>query len=425
MSDDAVPGDPPHASEHWPTPPGSQPAQEEPGSPAGPNAQARYEPPGGTSGPGPTPAYGQQPQQGYGPPPQGHPQQPPQGYQQPPQGYGQQPQQGSSPPQGHGFPSGPPPSWQHVAPEHVARMYQPGVIPLRPLGLGDIFGGSISTMRRNPEATLGMAVIVLAGFLVPSLLLSLGVQFISAIDPDTAAIIGLFIPTLVSFLATLVLSGFVMYVVSEAALGDKVGLGATWRAVRGRILALIGVTLLTSLAFGAVITVGATVLIFAIVMADTVFIVFGVIGFLLSILTSIWIAVRLLLAPAPVVLERSGPISAIRRSWRLTSGRQFWRILGISLLAQLLAGIIGAILSQPIQLIVVFVGGALFGDAQAMTAALIFGQHLSQFLVGAVVTPFSAGVTALLYLDQRIRREALDITMQQTASARTAARSTS
>ncbi len=411
MKDEAVPGDPRDEPDRW-LPPGSQPAQEQPDTASGPTAPPAYLPPGGAPlGTGATSAYGQQPQQGYGPPPQGRPQQPQQVSQQPPQAYGS--------------PSDTPPSWQEVAPEHVARMYQPGVIPLRPLGLSDIFGGSITTMRRNPEATLGMAVIVLAGFLVPSLLLSLGVQFISAIDPDTAAVIGLFIPTIVSFLATLLLSGFVMYVVSEAALGDKVGLSTTWHTVRGRIVALIGVTLLTSLAFGAVIAVGATVLLVAILTADTVVIVFGVLGFFLSILISIWLAVRLLLAPAPVVLERSGPISAIRRSWRLTSGRQFWRILGISLLAQLLVGIIGAVLSQPLQLLVVFVGDAVFGDATAMTSAVIFGQHLSQFLVGVVVTPFSAGVTALLYLDQRIRREALDITMQQAASSRTAARSAS
>lgn len=304
-------------------------------------------------------------------------------------------------------------------------MYQPGVIPLRPLNLGDIFGGSITTIRRNPEATLGMAVIVLAAFLVPSMLLSFGAQLVAGISADTAATIGFLIPSLVSVLATLLLSGLIMYVVSEAALGDKVGLGDTWRAVRGRILALIGVTVLTSLAITAVIVAGALLLFLAISLGDVVGIVIGVIAFVATVLVAIWIGVRLMLASAPVVLERSGPIKGIRRSWNLTSGRQFWRILGISLLAQILAGFIGSALSWPIQLIVVFVGSAIFQDEQAVTTVLVFGQHLSQFLVGVAVTPFTAGITALLYLDQRIRREGLDIAMQQAASARTAARSSS
>lgn len=304
-------------------------------------------------------------------------------------------------------------------------MYQPGVIPLRQLGLGDIFGGSIMTIRRNPEATLGMAAIVLAAFLLPSLLLSLGAQFIAGIDPNTAEALGLFIPVGVSALATLLLSGFILFVVSEAALGDKVSLGATWRAVRSRILALIGVTLLNTLALSAIMAIGVALLVFSIVLADTFAIVLGVIALVLSVVAAIWVGVRLLLVTAPVVLERASPITAIRRSWALTSGVQFWRLLGISLLAQILASIIGGVLSTPIQLIVVFAGTAIFGDGTALTAVVVFGQHLSQFLVGVAVTPFGAGVTALLYLDQRIRREGLDITMAQAASARTAARSTS
>lgn len=281
------------------------------------------------------------------------------------------------------------------------------------------------TIRRNPEATLGMAAIVLAAFLLPSLLLSLGAQFIAGIDPNTAEALGLFIPVGVSALATLLLSGFILFVVSEAALGDKVSLGATWRAVRSRILALIGVTLLNTLALSAIMAIGVALLVFSIVLADTFAIVLGVIALVLSVVAAIWVGVRLLLVTAPVVLERASPITAIRRSWALTSGVQFWRLLGISLLAQILASIIGGVLSTPIQLIVVFAGTAIFGDGTALTAVVVFGQHLSQFLVGVAVTPFGAGVTALLYLDQRIRREGLDITMAQAASARTAARSTS
>ena len=37
---------------------------------------------------------------------------------------------------------------------------KPGVIPLRPLGLGEILDGAISTMRRYPKLMLGVAAIV-------------------------------------------------------------------------------------------------------------------------------------------------------------------------------------------------------------------------------------------------------------------------
>ena len=46
----------------------------------------------------------------------------------------------------------------------------------------------------------------------------------------------------------------------------------------------------------------------------------------------------------------------------------------------------------------------------------------NQLLVQAFVIPFTAGVTALLYLDQRMRREGLDVSLYRAAQARAAAR---
>lgn len=314
-------------------------------------------------------------------------------------------------------------SWQHIAPEHVARMYQPGVIPLRPLKLGDIFGGSINTIRRNPEATIGMAVIVLGAFLVPSLLISFGISLIPGLDPDVSAGIAIVVPSLISIFPTLVLTGFILYVVSEAALGEKVGLGQTWRAVRGRIPALIGVSILTSLITIAAVSLGLVVLFVSIAVGETVVIVLGVVALFASIVLAIWLGVRLILSSAPVVLEGAGPLRALRRSWTLSTGTQFWRLLGISVLAAILAFMIGLVLGAPFDLLFGFLPVFFVESESAQLMVAIFGQHLSQFLVGLIITPFTAGVTALLYLDQRIRREALDITMQQAATQRTAERS--
>ena len=314
-------------------------------------------------------------------------------------------------------------SWQHVAPEHVARMYQPGVIPLRPLTLGDIFGGAINTIRRNPEATIGMAVIVLGAFLVPSLLISFGISLIPGLDPDVSVVIATLVPSLISIFPTLVLTGFVLYVVSEAALGEKVGLGQTWRAVRGRILALVGVSILTSLITVVAVSLGLGLLFVAIAVGEAVVIVLGVVALLASIVLAIWLGVRLILSSAPVVLEKAGPLRALGRSWALSTGTQFWRLLGITLLAAILAYVFSLVLGTPLNLLFGFLPTFFIDSESSQFMVAIFGQHLSQFLVGLIITPFTAGVTALLYLDQRIRREALDIAMQQAAAQRTAERS--
>ncbi|HKJ12641.1 MAG TPA: glycerophosphoryl diester phosphodiesterase membrane domain-containing protein [Ornithinimicrobium sp.] len=301
-------------------------------------------------------------------------------------------------------------------------MYQPGVVPLRPLSLGDIFGGAVNTIRRNPEATMGMAVVVLAAFLLPSLVLSYGVQLVPGIGGELAGFIGVLIPSLVAAVATVLLTGFVLYVVSEAALGDKVGLGQTWTQVRARLLPLIAGTLLTSVLVSAPLVAGAGALIAAIAVGETAVVVIAVLAFIVSFVAMLWLAVRLILTPAPIVLERVGPLRGITRSWALSRGRQFWRLLGITVLAQLLAGIVGSVVSTPLQALISFGGATIFTDESSLLTVMVFGQHLAQFAVGVVVTPFTAGVTALLYLDQRMRREGLDIAMQQAASTRTARR---
>src|SRR6516225_8193246 len=108
-------------------------------------------PPGESGGqPGPPPAggYGQQPGPGYGPPGSGQP-----GYGQ--TGYGQgygQPGYGQP---GYGPGTGQP-GW---APPPAAP--KPGVIPLRPIAVGEILDGAFTSIRRNPKATIGIAAIVL------------------------------------------------------------------------------------------------------------------------------------------------------------------------------------------------------------------------------------------------------------------------
>ena len=117
------------------------------------------QPPPGYPPPGwvPPPAYGAPP--AYGPPAYG----PPPGYGPPaygPPAYG--------PPPGYG----PPPARircrrrvtrrrdTDTALRRCSLPLKPGVIPLRPLSLSDIFNGAIAYIRANPKATLGFTTIV-------------------------------------------------------------------------------------------------------------------------------------------------------------------------------------------------------------------------------------------------------------------------
>ncbi|WP_256840436.1 hypothetical protein [Ornithinimicrobium faecis] len=395
-------------------------------------------------GQAPPPAYGQGYDQGYGqsygqaPPPTGGQPAPPhygQGYgQAPPPNYGQGYGQAPPPAYGQGYQQGygpgvPPPTygqpgqWHTMPPEDLVHMHQPGVIPLRPLRLGDMFEGALKTMRRNPEATIGMAVLVLAVLMVPSLAISM---FIPTLFPDlnmidALAIAGI-VPTLLNSLATLALSGFVIYVVSEAALGDRVGIGQTWSAVKGRIPALIGISILSFLImFVLMLGVILAMVAFGALLGPVGLILVGI-AFIGIIPLFMWLYARLSLGAAAVVLEKAGPIGGIKRSWALTEGKAAWRVLGISLLAGILSMIFATIIASILGLLIGLVIGLVSGDISTQFYLQVVVDHASTFLIGAIVTPFTAGVAALLYLDQRMRREGLDVGLVRAAQERAAAR---
>ena len=46
----------------------------------------------------------------------------------------------------------------------------------------------------------------------------------------------------------------------------------------------------------------------------------------------------------------------------------------------------------------------------------IFNPPIGAFVAGSIVQPFRSGVTALVYLDRRMRTEALDVTLVQAAN---------
>ena len=136
-------------------------------------------------------------------------------------------------------------------------------MPLRPLTLGDIFGGALQTMRRNPSATIGTAFLVLTVLLVPSYLASLGVVRLGSLAVEDRSALATLVSLLFSTLASVALTGMIVHVVGEAVLGDRASLAETWAAVRGRLPALLGTLLLMTLLLAGLVLllVGAVLLI--------------------------------------------------------------------------------------------------------------------------------------------------------------------
>jgi hypothetical protein len=411
---------PPQQTPPQQTPP-QQPGYQQPGYPPPGYQQPEY-PRAGYQQPGyQQPEY---PQAGY--PPPGYP---PPGYPQP--GYPQPgyPQAGYPPPGyqypgtqgGSGMPPGPPWGGVPAAPK-------PGVIPLRPLGVGEILDGAVSYIRANPVATLGLAAIVITIsqlIQLPVVVLAMdqlrGItdevaleEMMTAVGASTTTSL---LAAFVSFIATTVLSGMLIAVLSQAVLGRKMSIGEAWAAVRHRIPGLFGLSLLVALLLGVVIVAGVVPLVIAAI-AEAPGPLILVLGVFVpaSWVVALYFGVYWSLAAPAYVLEGVPVTAALRRSFQLVR-TQWWRVFAILLLGGLIAVVISSILSVPFTLGATFLDTSLDPtDPFAGTSTLgLVLTSVGTILASTVTAPFSAGISGLLYFDQRIRREALDIELARAA----------
>ena len=379
-----------------------------------PGSQA---PPGTGYGAPPGTGYGAPPGTGYGQPGYGQP-----GYGQP--GYGQ-PGYGQPPGPGHSAPYGgwaPPPQ----APK-------PGVIPLRPVAVGEILDGAFTSIRRNPKATLGIAAVVLtiSAIITTSLelvlLSKLNLTSETSQPLSSAQLAGMLAVVLPSGLTALVLAyivqilltGLLTVVVGRGVLGQRITAGEAWRSARPRLPALLLATLLVGLAYvGPWAGLTIVLLLLGVVGAPTaLLVILGVFGGIASVVIDVWFWAMFSMSAAAVVLEGRRPRQALARSWRLVRN-SFWRVFGILLLAGIIVLVASSVLRLPFTVIsAAFSSGSapLAQAIQPSVASLLIGA-VGGIVAGAITQPISAGVTVLLYVDLRMRREGLDLALQTATS---------
>ncbi len=402
---DQPPAAPPAAPTSWgtvPTPPyaGQQPSDQPVDRPVD-QPPAPY---------GQQPPYPQQPypQQPYGEPAYGQP------------AYGQAPY----PPAGYG-PAAPgygPGAWQAPA-------ARPGIIPLRPLNLGEILDGAFRAVRANPTVMFGLSLMVIAvavllkavltwyigGLLSGELTTWLDEQSLQGegFDSESSSLLGASFAQLValpvSALASTVLTGLLIVSVSRSVIGRKVTISEVLRS--GRVWHVVGFTLLigvaSALALGALVTVGVLI---ARTESWGLFALYVVAAVVVVVVVSVWVSVRTLLVPAALMLEERRFWPTVARAWRLTRG-SFWRLFGIYLLLSVIVGIVAQIIQYPVTLVLMFV----VPSTDVLSFGAIAATSVGEILALTLTTVFMSSVVALLYIDTRMRREGLDIELARAA----------
>ncbi|WP_395295967.1 hypothetical protein ACF9IK_22705 [Kitasatospora hibisci] len=368
----------------WASPSSSEPPRDEPRPPADTPAAVPGQsvPPQGV--PAPPPAWGA----GYGGP-------------QP--GPGGQLPYGGPGPYGWGVPTSP----------------KPGVIPLRPLGLGELMDGAVSTIRKHWRTTLGLSL----GVAVVHQAAVTGTQF--AVNGDTGdltPVLGTLVSLPLTMLLGVVATALLTMVVSRAILGQNATVRDAWRDARPRMLQLTGLTLLTGLIGAGVVLLGFTPLIGYLLSGahEPVIAALLVVVGLLSLPVALWLWIQLSLAAPALMLEKQGILTALSRSRRLVRG-SWWRLFGINLLSQLMAALVAGMISVPftvVGLVLGFddlVGQVDNGEAATLPAAMLITTAIAGVISATITIPFTAAIGVLLYVDQRIRREALDIELARAA----------
>ena len=312
---------------------------------------------------------------------------------------------------------------------------KPGIIPLRPLTLTDLFSGSFSALRKNPSVLFGFTIIVmtvvallsLAGTMLP--LFSFTSLMSNDLDPQASSkalldsaylsvvstIVGYIALLAGSFLAGTVLDGVLSVAVSQLVIGKKITFKQSWALVKPRLWSMLGASFLSMLAVGSPLLVLVILFFMSLYSwpgSDAFFSLFGLLLALALpvVLVSYVISIRFLYAPICAVLEEKGPIEAVKRSWALTSG-SFWVTLGRVILINVVVGFIAGLIVQIIGIIAVIFMFTILGDpssdpSNVWSTIMLYGVISAlQMLAYSLVVPILAAYQTLMYVDEKIRKE--------------------
>ena len=292
----------------------------------------------------------------------------------------------------------------------------PNLIPLTKLTLSEIMSGSLNSLRRMPKTLLGIGlfsgfIIGLSNIIATALIVKNGETLKMPELPNPADVITqqqieelvlALAPTLkvgvitavVLFFVQAVTAGMFTHVVGNAIIGKKINASESWQRTRPQLMRVIGLSIISFLLPTLAIFVG----LFIGVALSGINSILVFVGLGIGLIAAVYCWIGLYVSIPTLVLEDSKLIIAFKRSFYLARTNTF-RVLGI--------GIIGIITSQAIS-IVVSTPFALFAQSEVSqdpTTSSIFMSSMGSIFGYAVMLPFIASFTTLLYTDLRIRKE--------------------
>lgn len=256
--------------------------------------------------------------------------------------------------------------------------------PLRPRSATEIVDASFRVLRQCYLQLAAVAAVILLPYIIL-------VVLVGANPADVSRVLGL---NAILLLSAAVIEGAIVVAVSESYLNGTTRVAEALASAAKRFPALIGVAILRSIVVG--FGVAALVLIPGIVLG-VLFrsnpLAMGILLFLLAIVPTFYLMLRTMFMTAVLMLERTGVVESVGRSWNLAGG-QMWRVLLTMLLAWVIYFGLFFILSLAVNLLL----------SRNPTVSAVLSA-----IVMCFAYPFVGVVTTLLYYDLRVRKEGFDL----------------
>ena len=318
-------------------------------------------------------------------------------------------------------------------------VYKPGIIPLRPLSIGDIYQGAFAAIKTNARTMFGFTAALLGVVLVISIATNYAIinlvlpNYLSPSSPYAAvftSLSGSFSQlggSLLQVLATVLLSGLIVVAVSRSVLGRVASSKEVWERTKSKFLPLIGLNIITSIISGLMMIIG--IVVFFVLLASAastaktdreflqdlgVSLVGLLILMVISALVSSYLSIKFSVASPAMVLENLGVFAAIGRSWSLTRGN-FWRLFGINILTAIITSMVAGIfvgIADALGAIFIVVGSSSPEDVIASLNTTYILIMVMSTIAQLLILPFTSSVNALLYIDLRMRKEGLDVELR-------------
>lgn len=316
------------------------------------------------------------------------------------------------------------------------------VYPIRRLHLNDVFGAGFRMLRHSPATMLG---IPLAAALTSSLLSLLSMLLPSGgmmgrmiMDPlamedpelmmDSFAagefLIFALIGALLGQALMVIAGGSIVLPTLRAAYGFRTSFGQALRLRARRFLPLLAYYLVVGVAIFAVLlaVIAGFGFSFAVVAPEAAWVggILALLSLPVFLFLLLWLTVALLYAPMAIMVEDKGPFAAIGRSFRLNKGMWWPHIGTVLLLGLMLLGLM-MIITIP-SMLLMGVGGNFTMDpddpAGSFSGVMLITMIISTILDGILMGLMMAlwvGITTAMYLNARIRQEAVDVALLSAA----------